>query len=153
MSTKIYVMCTNSRSGAATRVARDWRVVIMIPDDIKQSLDVLGLYKGISSHSFEDMEPFVPMMDSSNLTKAQVRKAQAAQDFQDIPLSVKVADDLDHWECISSSMWMLVSVLVRRLSLLLVYPLEHLETTQRRSKGTVFYNSNFIMLLFSVFTV
>ena len=76
MSTKIYVMCTNS--GAATAVARDWRVVIMIPDD---SLDVLGLYKGISSHSFDDMEPFVPMMDSSNLTKAQVRKAQAAQDF------------------------------------------------------------------------
>ena len=54
MSTKVYVMCTNS--GAATRVARDWRVVIMIPDDIKQSLDVLGLYKGISSHSFDDME-------------------------------------------------------------------------------------------------
>ena len=49
----------------------------MIPD----SLDVLGLYKGISSHSFDDMEPFVPMMDSSNLTKAQVRKAQATQDF------------------------------------------------------------------------
>ena len=31
-------------------------------------------------------------MDSSNLAKAQVGKAQAAQDFQDIPLSVKVAD-------------------------------------------------------------
>ena len=53
---------------------------------------MLGLYKGISSHSFDDMEPFVPMMDSSNLIKAQVGKAQAAQDFQDIPLSVKVAD-------------------------------------------------------------
>ena len=38
VSTKIYV----ANSGAATRVARDWRVV-MIPDDIKQSLDVLGL--------------------------------------------------------------------------------------------------------------
>ena len=38
----------------------------MIPDDIKQSLDVLGLYKGISSHSFDDMEPFVPI-DNSNL--------------------------------------------------------------------------------------
>ena len=72
VSTKIYV----TNSGAATR---DWGVVT-IPDDIKQSLDVLGLYKGISSHSFEDMEPFVPM-DSSNLIKAQVGKAQGRSRF------------------------------------------------------------------------
>ena len=37
-----------------------WRVV-MIPDDIKQSLAVLGFIQGISSHSFDDMEPFVSM--------------------------------------------------------------------------------------------
>ena len=110
MSTKIYV----TNSGAATM---DWRGNDL-PDDIKQSLDVLGLYKGISSHPLMTWSHLYPCMDSSNLAKAQVGKAQAAQDFQDIPLSVKVADAVrPHWECISSFVWMLVSVLVRRLSL------------------------------------
>ena len=57
-------------------------------------------------------------------------KAQAAQDFQDIPLSVKVADAartslgmyfkfcVDVSECASEE----------TVTILLVYPLEHLET-------------------------
>ena len=49
----------------------------MIPDDIKQSLDVLGLYKGISSHPLMTWSHLYPCMDSSNLAKAQVGKAQA----------------------------------------------------------------------------
>ena len=89
-------------------------------------MDVLGLYKGISSHSFDDMEPFVPM-DSSNLIKAQVGKAQGAQD---IPLSVKVADAVrtslgmyfkfyvDVSECASEE----------TATTAIDYPLEHLET-------------------------
>ena len=44
----------------------------MIPDDIKQSLDVLGFYKGISSHSFDDRGAICIPMDSSNLIKAQL---------------------------------------------------------------------------------
>ena len=68
-----------------------------------------------------------PCMDSSNLAKAQVGKAQAAQDFQDI---LKVADAVrtslgmyfkfcvDVSECASEE----------TVTILLVYPLEHLET-------------------------
>ena len=123
----------------------------MIPDDIKQSLDVLGLYKGISSHSFDDMEPFVPM-DSSNLTKPQVGKAQAAQDFQNILLSVKVADAVRT----SLGMYFKFYVDVSECAS------EETVTTASLPAGTSreppsdavkVYNSNFIMLLFSVFTL
>ena len=91
---------------------------------------MLGLYKGISSHPLMTWSHLYPCMDSSNLAKAQVGKAQAAQDFQDIPLSVKVADAVrtslgmyfkfcvDVSECASEE----------TVTILLVYPLEHLET-------------------------
>ena len=41
----------------------------MIPDDIK---DVLGLYKGISSHPSMTWSHLYPCMDSRDLAKAQV---------------------------------------------------------------------------------
>ena len=44
-------MCNNK--------SRDWRVVMvrMVPDD-NNTLDVLGLYTGIGSHAFDQLEPF-----------------------------------------------------------------------------------------------
>ena len=54
VSTKIY-----TTRCATTKVARDWRVVMvrMVPDD-NNTLDVLGLYTGIGSHAFDQLEPF-----------------------------------------------------------------------------------------------
>ena len=79
MSTKIF----STRPGAAARVARDWRVV-MVPDS-NNTLDVLGLYDGICSHSFDQHEPFVAIGGSSSV-KAQVGRLETGLS-QDIPLS------------------------------------------------------------------
>ena len=85
VSTKIYT----TRGLGVPRVARDWRVV-MVPDD-DNHLDVLGLYNGIGSHTFDLLEPFVAL-EGDKSVRAQVGKHQTAQVYQDIPLSVKVSD-------------------------------------------------------------
>ena len=74
-----------------TKVARDWRVVMvrMVPDD-NNTLDVLGPYTGIGSHAFDQLEPFTD--EGDRCVRAQVGRSQTAQDYQDIPLSIKVAD-------------------------------------------------------------
>ena len=84
VSTKIY-----SCEGGATKVVRDWRVV-MIPDD-NNSLDILGLFNGICSHTYDPMEPFVGFAEDRPI-KAQVGRSQTAQGYHDLPLSVKVLD-------------------------------------------------------------
>lgn len=89
VSTKIYATRGGATLGAATRVARDWRVV-MVPDD-NNSMDILGLYNGIGSHTFDQLEPFVAF-EGDKSVRAQVGRSQTSQDYQDIPLSVKVAD-------------------------------------------------------------
>ena len=60
----------------------------MLPDD-NNSLDLLGLYTGISNHAFDELDPFVPPDYKS--IRVQVGKSQLANDYQDIPLCVKVS--------------------------------------------------------------
>lgn len=84
VSTKIYT----TRPGAAARVARDWRVV-MVPDS-DNTVDVLGLYNGISSHAFDELEPYVAIEGDQSI-RAQVGRLETGPS-QDIPLSVKLAD-------------------------------------------------------------
>ena len=86
MSTKIYYI---SRPRAAARVARDWRVVLVL--DSNNTLDVLGLYNAISSHAFDEQEPFVAIEGGDQSVRAQVGRLETGPS-QDIPLSVKVAD-------------------------------------------------------------
>ena len=64
-------------------------MVRMVPDD-NNTLDVLGLYTGIGSHAFDQLEPFTD--EGDRCVRAQVGRSQTAQDYQDIPLSIKVAD-------------------------------------------------------------
>ena len=85
VSTKIYAI----NPGVATRVVRDWRVV-MVPDD-NNSIDVLGLYEGIANHTFDLLEPFLAFEGDKSI-KAQIGRSQVAKDYPDIPLSVKLAD-------------------------------------------------------------
>ena len=61
----------------------------MVPDD-NNTLDVLGLYTGIGSYAFDQLEPFTD--EGDRCVRAQVGRSQTAQDYQDIPLSIKVAD-------------------------------------------------------------
>ena len=57
-------------------------MVRMVPDD-NNTLDVLG-------HAFDQLEPFTD--EGDRCVRAQVGRSQTAQDYQDIPLSIKVAD-------------------------------------------------------------
>ncbi len=72
LSTKI-----DTTKGSDFRVVRDWRVV-MIPDD-NNTLDVLSLYNGIGSHTFNQLEPFV----GDKSVRAHVGRSQAGLDYQD----------------------------------------------------------------------
>ena len=82
-------MESSASSGNTGTTTGYWRVV-MVPDDDNNS-DILGLYTGIGSHAFDRLEPFVAI-EGDKSVRAQVGKHQTAQDYQDIPLSVKVSD-------------------------------------------------------------
>ena len=76
MSTKLFFQ--NSES---TRVVREWRIV-SIPDG-NEGIDVIGLYMGICSHSFDPMEPYVPV-EGDRPIRVQVGKEQMGKDYQDL---------------------------------------------------------------------
>ena len=61
----------------------------MIPDD-NNILDILGLFNGICTHTYDPMEPFVGFVEDR--LKDQVGRSQTAQGYHDLPLSVKVSD-------------------------------------------------------------
>ncbi len=61
----------------------------MVPDS-NNTLDILGLYNAISSHAFDEQEPFVAIKGDQSV-RAQVGRLETGQS-QDISLSVKVAD-------------------------------------------------------------
>ena len=79
--------------------------MVMVPDD-NNSLDILGLYNGIGSHAFDQLEPFSAFRSDKSV-RVQVGKSQTAQDYQDIPLCVKVSDAVQTtssflWSCLKT---------------------------------------------------
>ena len=73
---------------AKTAVACDWRVV-MIPEDGYSDVTFIDLYQNILNHTFDPLEPFVLSEELS--IRVQIGKEQAGK-FQEIPITVKVAD-------------------------------------------------------------
>ena len=72
------------------QVARDWRVVNIPEEDVKQT-DIFRLYVGIVDHTFDSLEPYNPPIGSRD-APVRTLKTLNAKDFQDIPLNVCVAD-------------------------------------------------------------
>ena len=87
MSTRI-VFQFSSR----TVLARDWRVV-NIPDDESNSVDFVDVYTKITEHALDPLEPFVLPEDKRNAPiRVKIGRSQNANDFQDVPLTVKVSE-------------------------------------------------------------
>ncbi len=86
LSTKILVQLSTK-----TTLVRDWRIV-NIPNEDSRSIDVATLFSRILEHVYDPFEPFVPTTaDISASIRAAIGGSQHG-DFQDLPLTVCVAD-------------------------------------------------------------
>lgn len=74
-----------------TALARDWRVV-NIPNEDGGSTDVATFFLRMLQHVYDSLEPFVPTQaDKEAPIRAAIGSSQKS-DFQDVPLTVYVAD-------------------------------------------------------------
>ena len=88
LSTRIAVQYSTK-----TSVVRDWRVV-NVPSEDSTTISVATLFSRILDHVYDPLEPFEPTSaDRIAPIRAAVGSSQKG-DFQDLPLTVRVADVL-----------------------------------------------------------
>ena len=86
LSTRIFIWLA-----AKTTLVRDWRVV-NIESEESRSIDVGTLFSRILDHVYDPLEPFIPTPADKSASFAAAIGGSQQGDFQDLPLSVCVAD-------------------------------------------------------------